>query len=122
LNQIFDFSRNSTEVLLQGEWDFLIDVLETEKGITFLLGATDTGKGTLAKYLIPRLCQRGIKAALVDADIGQSFLGLLPRSVSPYSILHRIGTNLIPPEIFFVGSTTPEGNFPLHLKGAHFIF
>ena len=24
---------------------------------------------------------------------------------------------LSPPEIFFVGSTTPEGHFPIHLKG-----
>jgi len=113
----FDFFRNSTEVLLQREWDSLIDVLETEKGITLFLGATDTGKSTLAKYFIFRLCQKGIKAALVDADIGQSFLG--PPTTIGLSIFESPPDwdKRLFPEIFFVGSTTPEGNFPLHLKG-----
>ena len=113
----FDFFRNSTEVLLQREWDSLIDVLETEKGITLFLGATDTGKSTLAKYFISRLCQKGIKAALVDADIGQSFLG--PPTTIGLSIFESPPDwdKRLFPEIFFVGSTTPEGNFPLHLKG-----
>jgi polynucleotide 5'-hydroxyl-kinase GRC3/NOL9 len=106
------------EISAPKEWSELLDVLEEGKGIAILLGATDTGKSTLAKFLISHLCQRGLKVGLVDADIGQSFLGppatiglALFKSHPDWDII------LSPPEIFFVGSTTPEGHFPIHLKG-----
>jgi polynucleotide 5'-hydroxyl-kinase GRC3/NOL9 len=86
--------------------------------MAIILGATDTGKSTLAKFLIFNLCKRGLKVALVDADIGQSFLG--PPTTIGFSIFKSDPTwelILSPPEIFFVGSTTPEGCFPIHLKG-----
>ena len=57
------------------EWFALLDVLTEEKGMTIVLGETDTGKTTLANFLIFNLCQRGSRVALVDADIGQSTLG-----------------------------------------------
>jgi polynucleotide 5'-hydroxyl-kinase GRC3/NOL9 len=100
------------------QWYALLDVLEKEGGVAIILGATDTGKSTLAKFLIFNLCQRGLKVALVDADIGQSFLG--PPSTIGFSIFKSDPTwqlILSPPEIFFVGSITPEGHFPVHLQG-----
>jgi len=100
------------------EWYALLDVLKEEKGIAILLGATDTGKSTLAKFLISNLCQKGLKVALVDADIGQSFLG--PPATIGFSVFKSDPNwQLIfsPPEIFFVGSITPEGHFPIQLKG-----
>ena len=106
------------EIIAPKEWHAFLDVLEKEKGISILLGATDTGKSTLAKFLIFNLCKRGLKVALVDADIGQSFLG--PPTTIGFSIFKSDPTwelILSPPEIFFVGSTTPEGCFPIHLKG-----
>ncbi len=66
---------NLMEITAPKEWYTLLDILGKEKGIAIILGATDTGKSTLAKFLISHLCQRGLKVALVDADIGQSFLG-----------------------------------------------
>ena len=63
------------EIIGPNEWYAILDTLEEEKGIAILLGATDTGKSTLAKFLIFNLCKRGLKVALIDADIGQSFLG-----------------------------------------------
>ncbi len=56
--------------------------------------------------------------ALVDADIGQSFLG--PPATIGLSLFKSDPTwevLLSPPEIFFVGSITPEGHFQNHLKG-----
>ncbi len=100
------------------EWYELIEILYEEKGVAILLGASDTGKSTFAKFLIFNLCKRGLKVALVDADIGQSFLG--PPATMGFSIFKSDPTwelILSPPEIFFVGSTTPEGHFPIHLKG-----
>jgi polynucleotide 5'-hydroxyl-kinase GRC3/NOL9 len=100
------------------EWYTLLDVLKEEKGIAILLGATDTGKSTLTKFLIFNLCQKGLKVALIDADIGQSFLG--PPATIGLSVFKSDPDwqlVLTPPEIFFVGSITPEGNCPIHLKG-----
>jgi polynucleotide 5'-hydroxyl-kinase GRC3/NOL9 len=100
------------------EWFGILDALEEEKGIAMLLGGTDTGKSTLAKFLISHLCQRGQKVGLVDTDIGQSFLGP-PATISLALFKSHPDWDVIltPPEIFFVGSTTPEGHFPIHLKG-----
>lgn len=106
------------EISAPKEWFELLDVLEEGKGIAILLGATDTGKSTLAKFLISHLCKRGLKVGLVDADIGQSFLG--PPATIGLSVFKSHPdweVILSPPEIFFVGSTTPEGHFPIHLKG-----
>jgi polynucleotide 5'-hydroxyl-kinase GRC3/NOL9 len=100
------------------EWSGLLDALEEGRGIAILLGAADTGKSTLAKFLISDLCQRGLKVGLVDADIGQSFLGP-PATIGLALFKSHPDWELIlsSPEIFFVGSTTPEGHFPIHLKG-----
>ena len=106
------------EITAPKEWYDLLDVLKEEKGRVILLGATDTGKSTLAKFLISNLCQQGLKVALVDADIGQSLLG--PPTTIGFSVFKSDPDwqlVLSPPEIFFVGSVTPEGHFPIHLKG-----
>jgi polynucleotide 5'-hydroxyl-kinase GRC3/NOL9 len=106
------------EISAPKEWFELLHALEEAKGIAILLGATDTGKSTLAKFLISHLCKRGLKLGLVDADIGQSFLG--PPATIGLSVFKSHPdweVVLSPPEIFFVGSTTPEGHFPIHLKG-----
>jgi polynucleotide 5'-hydroxyl-kinase GRC3/NOL9 len=106
------------EISAPKEWFALLDVLKEEKGTAILLGATDTGKSTLAKFLILNLCQRGLKVALVDADIGQSSLG--PPTTIGLAVFKSDPdwkVVLSPPEIFFVGSTTPEGHFPIHLQG-----
>jgi polynucleotide 5'-hydroxyl-kinase GRC3/NOL9 len=106
------------EIAAPKEWNALLDVLEKEKGIAILLGATDAGKSTLANFLINQLCQRGLKVALVDADIGQSFLGP-PATIGLSIFKSHPDWELIltPPELFFVGSITPEGHFPIHLQG-----
>ncbi len=106
------------EISAPNEWFGLLDVLEEGRGIAILLGTTDTGKTTLAKFLISHLCQRGLKVGLVDADIGQSLLGP-PATIGLAVFKSHPDWNVVmsPPEIFFVGSTTPEGHFPIHLKG-----
>jgi polynucleotide 5'-hydroxyl-kinase GRC3/NOL9 len=106
------------EITAPKEWFALLDVLKEEKGIAIILGATDTGKSTLAKFLIFNLCQRGLKVTLIDADIGQSSLGP-PTTIGLAVFKSDPDWQLVlsPPEIFFVGSTTPEGHFPIHLRG-----
>lgn len=100
------------------EWFPVLETLAEEKGKVIILGATDTGKSTLVKFIITHLCPRGLMVALVDADIGQSFLG--PPTTIGFSVFKSHPDweiILSSPEIFFVGSTTPEGHFPIFLKG-----
>jgi polynucleotide 5'-hydroxyl-kinase GRC3/NOL9 len=99
------------------DWYSWLDLLSHEKGTTILLGATDTGKSTLARFFIHHLCQRDIRTAFVDADIGQSVFG------PPTTIGLRVfgspshGDSSPKPGLFFVGATSPEENIPLHLQG-----
>jgi polynucleotide 5'-hydroxyl-kinase GRC3/NOL9 len=105
------------EIKAPKEWYTVLEVLEKEKGMVILLGATDTGKTALAKFLVTHLCKQGLKVAFVDSDIGQSFLG--PPTTIGLSLFERTPDweSSQSQEIFFVGSTTPEGHFPTHLKG-----
>jgi polynucleotide 5'-hydroxyl-kinase GRC3/NOL9 len=106
------------EITAPEEWYALLDILEKERGVAIIIGATDTGKTTLANFLTLNLCRRGLKVALVDADIGQSSLGP-PTTIGLAVFKSDPGWEVVlsPPEIFFVGSTTPEGRFPLFLEG-----
>jgi polynucleotide 5'-hydroxyl-kinase GRC3/NOL9 len=106
------------EISAPQEWYALLNILEKERGIAIIIGVTDTGKTSLANFLTLNLCRRGLKVALVDADIGQSTLG--PPATIGFAVFKSDPdweVVLSPPEIFFVGSTTPEGHFPLFLKG-----
>ncbi|MCX8117425.1 MAG: polynucleotide 5'-hydroxyl-kinase [Desulfobacterota bacterium] len=100
------------------EWFSLLEFLAREKGKVLVLGATDTGKSTLVKFLLDHLCRRGLTIALVDTDIGQSFLG--PPTTIGFSLFKchpDWGLVFSTPQLFFVGSTTPEGHLPIFLKG-----
>ena len=106
------------EIIGPNEWYAILDTLEEEKGISILLGATDTGKSTLAKFLIFNLCKRGLKVALVDADIGQSFLGPPTTIGFPYSNRTQIGRSFYPHRKYFSsGLPHPKGIFRSISKG-----
>lgn len=78
--------------------------------VTIILGAPDTGKTALARFLIEEWCSSGIKVALVDGDMGQSTLGP-PTTIG--MALFKTTPNWIediqPVSMRFVGSTSPEG-------------
>ncbi|HPR64667.1 MAG TPA: Clp1/GlmU family protein [Thermoanaerobaculia bacterium] len=50
-------------------------LLETG-GTIFLLGGSDAGKTSLARYILDQSIERGLRTAFLDGDIGQSSLGL----------------------------------------------
>lgn len=68
-------------IVSEPDWEGVRDELLELRGVAILLGTTDCGKSTLARHLIRELINRRLTAALVDADIGQSALGL-PGTVS----------------------------------------
>ena len=84
---------------IPGDWTDLVEIIHRKKGRTLILGASDTGKSTLAHFLVTRLCEMGNVVALVDGDIGQSVLmacleqGLLVNRLKPNAL------RLMPPLI-----------------------
>ncbi len=86
-----------------------------------IVGASDTGKSTLARYLFHELCMRGHLVAYLDADMGQSTLGL-PTTMS-LAVARERGDARFPPRgpsaAYFVGATTPRGYMLPTLVGAH---
>lgn len=77
-----------------------------------VIGASDTGKSTLARYLFRESCRRGRRTAYLDTDVGQSTLGL-PTTVT-VALSGPPGDDRFPPQgeraAFFVGATTPRGH------------
>jgi polynucleotide 5'-hydroxyl-kinase GRC3/NOL9 len=85
-------------------------------GTVMLVGATDTGKSTLARWLVEKACTRGRTTAWLDADLGQSSLGipgtlnLVTAAGEPAAAADRAA--------FFVGSTSPRGHMLQILAGS----
>jgi polynucleotide 5'-hydroxyl-kinase GRC3/NOL9 len=80
-------------------------------GPVMVLGAPDTGKSTLCRYLVYKTFAGGRPAALVDLDLGQSHLGppgalgleLFPPRLPGDDSLHPDG-------LYFIGQTSPLGS------------
>jgi polynucleotide 5'-hydroxyl-kinase GRC3/NOL9 len=81
-------------------------------GNVMVIGAPDTGKSTLAAHLYQSLCRRGRRAAYLDADVGQSILGL-PTTLN-LALAQEPGDLSFPPQgaraAYFVGAVTPRGH------------
>jgi polynucleotide 5'-hydroxyl-kinase GRC3/NOL9 len=86
-----------------------------------IIGASDTGKSTLARYLFQELGRRGMWVACLDTDVGQSCLGL-PTTLN-LALAAGPGDDRFSPRgprvSYFVGSTTPRGHMLPAVVGAH---
>ncbi len=88
-------------------------------GAVMILGASDAGKSTLARYLMERLLEENRALALVDCDLGQTTLG--PPAAISMAVVGEAqlrGDTLRPEKMRFVGSTSPAGHVPGALEGA----
>ncbi len=103
-------------IVYEPEWDSLFGRLKEEKGIALIIGETDSGKSTLAKYLIQGFVSEKITISLIDADIGQSSLGL-PGTIS-MKIFHnkKDMEDFRYEKMFFIGSINPSKKIPLMIK------
>jgi polynucleotide 5'-hydroxyl-kinase GRC3/NOL9 len=108
-----------TDFVVPSEWTQL-GIADIE-GTIMVIGASDTGKSTLARYLYQCLCRQGRRAAYLDADMGQSTLSV-PTTMS-VALEARPGDERFPPEgrraIYFVGATTPRGHMLPTIIGAY---
>lgn len=89
------------------------------RGTLLVIGAPDTGKSTLARYLYRRLCHARRRVAFLDGDPGQSTLG--PPTTLTLA-LDQTGDGHFPPRgprwRWFVGATSPRGHMLPALVGA----
>lgn len=94
---------------------------ENLRGTIMVIGDSDTGKSTVARYLFQRLTRQGCRAAYLDLDVGQSCLGL-PTTLN-LGLAGAEGKGEFPPQGegvgFFVGATTPRGHMLPVVVGAH---
>jgi polynucleotide 5'-hydroxyl-kinase GRC3/NOL9 len=103
---------------IPGDWMDLIEAVHRKKGTVLILGASDTGKSTLAHFLVVKLCQRGNVVALVDGDIGQSVLGV-PTTIG-LALFDSGPKQLEDIQLiasYFVGSISPRGHMLEMLVG-----
>jgi len=88
-------------------WFKLAEEAVSEGKSVFLLGAPDTGKTTLCKFLLEKAIEKGLKVGYIDADVGQSTIG--PPTTMGLSILEKREDleGLIPFKLYFLGATSP---------------
>jgi polynucleotide 5'-hydroxyl-kinase GRC3/NOL9 len=113
-----DPERGGLEREIPGDWTDLVETIHRKKGSTLILGASDTGKSTLAHFLVTRLCEMGNVVALVDGDIGQSVLG--PPTTIGFALFESPPPTMRDVKAaasYFVGSTSPRGHMLEMLVG-----
>ncbi|MEM3402213.1 MAG: Clp1/GlmU family protein [Candidatus Hadarchaeales archaeon] len=94
------------------EWETLIDEIKKKRPRSVLvMGTVDVGKTFFTTYLGNTLLQEGIKAAVVDTDVGQADVG--PPTVmglgvfeKPVALLYEVPVK----SAYFVGSMSPSGH------------
>ncbi len=101
------------------EWQEEVERLSGARSVTMVLGGVDTGKTTLARYLVESLVSRGRRAALLDCDVGQSTLGP-PTTIglASYADPFDLKNPHHPVHLQFVGSTSPVGHLLPTIVGA----
>jgi len=108
-----------SDIVVPTEWTRL--GIENLCGTVMVVGASDTGKSTLARYLFQQLCRQGVPAAYLDTDVGQSTLGL-PTTLN-LALAAAPGDDRFPtpgsPLVYFVGATTPRGHMLPTVIGAY---
>jgi polynucleotide 5'-hydroxyl-kinase GRC3/NOL9 len=107
----------SLEIIPEPEWEGLVEELLNNKCTSIIIGATSSGKSTLARYLIEMLLSKNRVISFIDSDIGQSSLGL------PGTITMKVFKttedikDFSADKIFFIGSLNPAKKIPLMIDG-----
>ncbi|MBE0425502.1 MAG: hypothetical protein IBX72_02505 [Nitrospirae bacterium] len=100
-------------IIPEQEWESISEELKSIKGPVMIIGATDSGKSSFAKFLLRTFIEDNLKISLVDSDVGQSSIGL------PGTISMKVFRNEKDLEDFsfermsYVGTVNPGIKIPL---------
>ena len=101
------------------QWDKVVDILADGKIKTILvLGEVDTGKTFFSTFVSNNLVERGLTVGVLDSDVGQSDIG--PPGTLGLALLKEASvflTEVVPTEIYFVGSHSPGLHFLPYIVG-----
>lgn len=105
-----------TSIQVPREWEQFD--LTSMAGTIIVIGQTDTGKSTFVRWLVGRLSRHHDQVGWLDADVGQSTLGV-PTTMN-LAVVSRAPSSLpAPDDTFFVGATSPRGHMLPVVVGAH---
>ena len=90
-------------------WKSVTDEIITTGRIVMIIGRVDTGKSTFCRHLASTAIERGLRTGIVDADVGQSWIGP-PTTVGMKIFAKNPSHKILPSSIYFVGSITPGGH------------
>ena len=88
-------------------WKSVVDKIMTTGRVVMVIGRVDTGKSTFCRHLASVAIKRGLKVGIVDADVGQSWIGP-PTTVGMKIFTQDPAPALFPDSFYFVGSVSPE--------------
>jgi polynucleotide 5'-hydroxyl-kinase GRC3/NOL9 len=93
---------------ISNEWkELALQVIQPNQTI-MVIGKVDMGKSTLCRFLADEGIKRRLKVAVVDADVGQSWIGP-PTTVGMKLVVNSIDELNDPPDaLYFVGWISPE--------------
>jgi polynucleotide 5'-hydroxyl-kinase GRC3/NOL9 len=83
-------------------------ILQERLRVILLLGCSDAGKSSCARFLARELARAGEQVAFVDADIGQKSIGP-PATVTLAHVTGGESWAIAPEAFYFVGSPDPVG-------------
>lgn len=110
----FDSLELPPETHIPRSWELIPPRLP--RGAIMVLGASDSGKSTFAKYLLRALCADARGLGYLDCDVGQSTLGL------PTTLNLAVRPSVSAPWeslTYFVGHVSPRGHMLPLVIGAH---
>ena len=101
--------------------EVVIDRVVESGTVVVLLGGLDTGKTTLGRSIAAKALDAGRTVAYLDADLGQKAVG--PPTTVSLRVLRtqddlRTEAMALPDALYFVGSTTPQGQLLPLVVGA----
>lgn len=108
---------------IPGSWRRLQKITEGWGGVFMVIGGVSSGKSTFVTFLASYFLKRDKKIAIIDADIGQSWIGP-PTTVSAVILSEeKQEINLMRPDLMeFVGVLSPSMDIPAYLRAIQKIF
>ncbi len=113
----------SEGIIIPESWKRLQKITEGWGGVFMVIGGVSSGKSTFVRFLASSFLKKDKRIAIIDADIGQSWIGP-PTTVSAVILSgKRREVNLMRPDLMeFVGFLSPSMDTPSYLRAVQKIF